>query len=80
LVVVGGVARTKCDLLVGKGNASVVRDGDAMGVTAQILEHVLGATEGAFQIDHPGFSEKRGGVWLELTPEQYAKLRQPAAN
>lgn len=22
--------------------------------------------------------KKRGGVWLELTPEQYAKLRQPA--
>ena len=20
---------------------------------------------------------KRGGIWLELTPEQYAKLRQP---
>ena len=24
--------------------------------------------------------KKRGGVWLELTLEQYAKLRQPAAN
>ena len=24
--------------------------------------------------------KKRGGVWLELTPEQHAKLRQPAAN
>ena len=22
--------------------------------------------------------KKRGGIWLELTPEQYAKLRQPA--
>lgn len=22
--------------------------------------------------------KKRGGVWLELTPEQYAKLRHPA--
>ena len=21
--------------------------------------------------------KKRGGIWLELTPEQYAKLRQP---
>jgi hypothetical protein len=26
-----------------------------------------------------GFRKKRGGVWLELTPEQYAKLRQPAS-
>ena len=26
------------------------------------------------------FRKKRGGVWLELTPEQYAKLRQPASN
>ena len=22
--------------------------------------------------------KKRGGVWLELTPERYAKLRQPS--
>src|ERR1019366_975879 len=31
----------------------MVRDGHAMGVTAQILEHILGATEGWFAVDHP---------------------------
>ena len=27
-----------------------------------------------------GIRKKGGGVWLELAPEQYAKLLQPAAN
>jgi hypothetical protein len=42
---------------------------------------------GGFTLDISGrreldevFRKKRGGVWLELTPEQYAKLRQPASN
>ena len=29
-----------------------------MGVAAQILEHILGATERWFRIDHPVFSEQ----------------------
>src|ERR1035438_9467526 len=31
----------------------MVRDGHAMGVTAQILEHKLGATKRWFAVDHP---------------------------
>src|SRR5664279_1542279 len=31
----------------------MVRDGHAMGVTAQILEHILGATKRWFAVDHP---------------------------
>jgi hypothetical protein len=38
---------------------SVVGDGHAMSVTAQITEHILGASEGSFGIDHPVFSEQR---------------------
>lgn len=34
-------------------------DGHAMGVAAQILEHIFGATEGRFRVDHPIFSEER---------------------
>ena len=43
------------------------------------------AKRGGFTLNLAGRQEieeairkKRGGIWLELTPEQYAKLRQPA--
>src|SRR5205809_2341051 len=36
----------------------MIGDGYAMGITAQILEHILGATEGRFRVDHPVFSEQ----------------------
>jgi hypothetical protein len=32
----------------------MVGDGHAMGVAAEILQHIFGTTEGAFQVDHPG--------------------------
>ena len=52
-VTVSGIAPTKSDLTIGKGNQAVVGDGHAMSVAAQIMHHVFGATEGTFQIDHP---------------------------
>jgi hypothetical protein len=36
----------------------MVGDGHAMGVAAQILEHIFGATEGRFGVDHPILSEE----------------------
>jgi hypothetical protein len=36
----------------------MVGDGHAMGVTTQILEHILGATEGWFGVNDPVFSEQ----------------------
>jgi hypothetical protein len=67
LVVVRGVAPTKGNLLVGQGDESVVGDGDAMGVAAQILEHILGATEGWLGVDHPMLSEK----WTQPRSEDF---------
>src|SRR5271169_133267 len=58
-VVVSGVAPAESDLAIGKGNQAMVGDGHAMGVAAQILEHIFGATEGSFRVDHPVFSEQR---------------------
>src|SRR6202158_278838 len=37
----------------------MVRDGDAVSVAAEILEHIVGAAEGRFAIDDPVFSEQR---------------------
>ena len=53
-----GVAPTKGDLVVGKRDESMVGDGHAMGVPAQILEYILRATEGRFGVDHPVLSEQ----------------------
>jgi len=55
--VVSRVAPTKSDLVVGKRDQAMVRDGHAMGVAAQILEYILGATEGWFAVDHPVLAE-----------------------
>ena len=43
----------------------MVRYGHAMGVAAQILEHVFGATEGWFAVDHPVLSKQ----WSEPAGE-----------
>ena len=36
----------------------MVGDGDAMGVSAQVLQHILGTTEGWFRVDHPVLTEQ----------------------
>src|SRR5258708_33961158 len=36
----------------------MVGDGHAMGVAAEILQHILGATEGTSQVDHPVLSKQ----------------------
>ena len=58
LVVVSGIAPAKGDLAIGEGDQAVVRDGYAMGIAAQIVQHILRATEGRFQVDHPILSEE----------------------
>ena len=37
----------------------MVGDGHAVSVAAQILQHVFGATERAFGVNHPIFSEEQ---------------------
>ncbi len=46
----------KGDLTIGEGDQAVVGDGHAMGVAAEILQHVFRAPEGRFQVDHPVLS------------------------
>ena len=40
-------------LAVVEGNQALIGDGDAMGIAAEILDHLLGAAEGRFGIDYP---------------------------
>lgn len=53
-----GVTPAKRDLLVGEGDQSVVGDGYAMGVTAQIAEYMLRPSERWFRVNHPVLSEQ----------------------
>src|SRR5260221_8404486 len=43
----------------------MVGDGHAMGVAAEILQHILGATEGTSQVDDPVLSKQ----WPEPSSE-----------
>src|SRR5712692_9359256 len=54
----GGVTPAKGDFLVDEGDQSVVGDGYAMGVTAQIAEHIFRASEGSFRVNHPVLSKQ----------------------
>ena len=50
----------------------MIGDGYTMGVAAQILEHILGATERWFRVDHPVLSEqwpKPGGEGAGLSEQ-----------
>ena len=49
-VAVSGIAPTKSDLAIHKGDQTMVGDGHAMGVAAEIVQHIGGATEGRLQV------------------------------
>src|ERR1700686_3618690 len=73
LIVVSRVPPAKGDLAVGQRDQSMVGDGDAMGVTAEIVEHILGAAEGWLGVDHPVFAKQRsqpGGEEFGLREER----------
>jgi hypothetical protein len=55
-VVVSGITPAKGDLALGPGDQAMVGDGHAMGVATQIVQHILGTTEGRFPVDHPVLS------------------------
>src|SRR6202521_2243031 len=46
-------------------NEAAVRDGDAMGVTREIAQHLLRSCEWGFTIDHPLDAPQRGDETLE---------------
>ena len=50
------------DTTVLAGEETAVGDGDAMGIAAEIVEHLLGSAERAFGVDDPGDAAQRGEV------------------
>src|SRR5206468_6157524 len=45
------------DLAVGQRDQSMIGNGPAMGIATEILEHIFGAAEGRFGVNHPVLSE-----------------------
>jgi len=58
LVAVSGVSPAEGDVSVGESNQPVVGDGDAVGVGAEIAQHVFWTTEGRLGIDDPVLAEQ----------------------
>ena len=48
----------KGDFLIGEGDQSVVGDGYAMGVTAQIAKDIFRSSERLFRVNHPVLSKQ----------------------
>ena len=69
LVSVSVVPPAECDVVAIEGEQSMIGDGDAMGVAAEITQHLLGAAEGGFGIDDPVLPKQRSqecgeAVWV----------------
>ena len=60
----------------------MVGDGHTVSVAAQIVQHIFGATEGTFQVDHPFLSKQRpqpGGKDLGSSEEFQISLEAKLA-
>jgi len=53
LVAVGVVPPAKCDVLAIERQQSMIADGDAMRITAEIAQNLQRTTEGRFGVYHP---------------------------
>src|SRR5439155_13450355 len=57
-IVVSGISPSESNAAVSEGKQSVVGDGDAMGVGAEIAQHVFWAAEGRLGVDDPILAEQ----------------------
>src|SRR5437667_12774118 len=53
LVVVAIILPAEADLALRKTDQAAVGDGDAMGIAAEIIEHLLGSAERSLGVDDP---------------------------
>ena len=67
LVAVGGVSPAEGDLVARQGNEAMVGDGHTMGVSAQVVEDILGPPERRFAVDDPVPAEE----WAQERRESF---------
>ena len=58
LVAVRGVAPSEGDVAIGESDQPGVRDGDAMGVGAEIAQHMFRSSEGPLGVNDPVVAEQ----------------------
>src|ERR1035438_10355293 len=58
-VLVSGIAPAESDDAVGECDEAMVRDGDAMGVLAEVAKRMLRPAEGTLRVHHPWSAERR---------------------
>jgi len=58
LVAVGGIAPAEGDVAIGESDEPGVRDSDAMGVGAEIAQHMFGAAKGRLGVNDPVVAEQ----------------------
>ena len=93
LFAVSGIFPAKEDLIVGKSNETMVGDGDAMGIVAEIAQHMFRAAEWSFGVNDPVMMEQQPkpgcegsglGEWDEMALEPELGLAEavlsPATN
>jgi hypothetical protein len=56
LVLMSGVAPAERDLVIHERNEPMIGNGDAMGVSAEIMKYLVRSAEGRFAVDHPAQS------------------------
>ena len=71
LVFMSGVSPAKRDLVIQQGNEPAIGNRNAMGISAEIAQHLLGAAERRLAVDHPSRRMKL----TDQTPKQFG-LRQ----
>jgi len=52
------ISPAKSDVAVGKSDQPAVGDGDAMGVSTEIAQHIFRSSEGSLGVDHPIVTEQ----------------------
>ena len=72
-VVMGVVLPTECYVGVGHVDNSMVGDRYSMGVAGQILQHMLGSSEGRLGVDHPLLAAQCREQGVKCT-----RLREPS--
>ena len=58
LVAVGGIAPAEGDVSIGESDQPGVGDGNAMGVGAEIAQHMFRSSEGPLGVNDPVVAEK----------------------
>ena len=58
LVAMRGIAPAEGDVVIGKSDQPGVRGGDAMGISAEISQHMFRSAEGGLGVDDPVVAEQ----------------------